>query len=69
MRVSNYPPQKYGYACHAMMRFRPENADSKRIEIYPKSQWGDMGVEYTGPENADLTTARADIQRQKRKST
>lgn len=53
-----YTSTRHGYYCAAMMRYRPENADSKRIEIYPTSQWGDIGVDYEGPENERRCYAR-----------
>ena len=60
-----YSPTQYGYPCAAMMRFRSEMVNSKRIEIYPTSQWGDLGVDYTGPENAELVSVRAALQKLK----
>jgi hypothetical protein len=64
-----YTPTRHGYYCAAMMRYRPENADSKRIEIYPTGQWGDYGVDYSGPENAHAVMARASIQTAHRQSS
>lgn len=55
--MATYTPTSVGYHCAAMIRYRPENAESKRIEIYPTDQWGLLG-EYDGPENADLVSAR-----------
>lgn len=53
-----YSPTRHGYYCAAMMRYRPENAESKRIEIYPMAQWCDIGVDYDGPENDRQSSAR-----------
>jgi len=37
-------PTQVGYACAAMLRYRPHMADCKRIEAYPSDQWGWMGL-------------------------
>lgn len=49
-------PTAVGYECAAMMRYRPESCESKRIEIYPTSQWGLLGI-YSGPENVEMAWA------------
>ena len=57
--MTRYSPSQVGYPCAAMMHYRPEAADSKRIEIYPLSQWGPWMPDYDGPESAALVSARA----------
>lgn len=60
-----WTPSEVGYECAAMMRYRPEACDSKRIEFYPTWQWGSWMPDYDGPENAALVSARAALRRLK----
>ena len=65
-RPSDKPltPTRVGYECAAMIRFRPGMVNSKRIERYPNSQWGDCyGIELPDEENTELCSARRVLQR------
>lgn len=62
--MTAYTPTRVGYECAAMMRYRAESADSKRIEVYPLSQWGD-GYGYDGPENERIVLARVALRKMK----
>lgn len=60
--MTDCTPTAVGYECAAMMRYRPEMAESTRIEIYPTSQWGPL-CSYSGPENVELEWAVAALGR------
>lgn len=54
--TGTYTPTAVGYECAALVRYRLDMCDSKKMEIYPTSQWGLYG-DYAGPENVEMAWA------------